>query len=144
MVGVLGPLLAGAAALAAFYAATSESDSKAILGATATLVLLALCFLDLGYLVVSVIQLSLAAGFLAAASFLAPELGGRARGVAPGLGALGSLAVLMVFSLAHLSVSRSVSLEAWASAAVALASAPLAAALLSLRLVVREEREGID
>ncbi|BES81957.1 hypothetical protein [Pyrodictium abyssi] len=131
------PLLAVAAALAGLYAALTERDERMLLSSTAALVFLALLFLDMGEPAAAIVQLSLAGGFLAAAGFLAPELGGVKRGAVPGLGVAGALVLLVV--LVHLG-SRveppNPRLEEWAPLAVAMASAPLASVLLALRLVI--------
>ena len=129
-------VLAGGVAAAAVYAAVAGRDERCLLSAAAAMVLTALLMLDRGFGVAAALHLSLAAGFLASAGFLAPRLGGAARtgwGVA---GAIAGLVLLVVLAYRPPGSAATVQVEAWAPAVLALAVPVVVASLASVRVLV--------
>ncbi|MCY0868589.1 MAG: hypothetical protein OWQ48_05115 [Desulfurococcus sp.] len=136
-------LLAAATTLGGLYAALTSEDERALFSSTMTLVVIAFLFLEMGEPLAAVVQLSLASGFLAAAGFLIPELRGRKLSVLPGLGAISALLLFMVFLyIGSRLESQVVHYEKWVPLAIAMASLPLAAALLALKLLMEESSGG--
>ena len=121
---------------AAVYAVVAERDERCLFSAAAAIVLTALLMLERGFTVASALHLSLAAGFLASAGFLAPRLGGSLRTGWSVAGAIAALILLMVLVYRSPETATSTRVEGWAPVILALAVPVVVASLASIRVLV--------
>ncbi len=125
------------AVVSSIYAAVTASDERCLLALTVAIASLAMEMMCVGAVAAAALQLSLAAGFAAAAGFLLPRLRGPHVAGWAGVGAVAALIIAAALGVRSPAAPKEPVVDEWSSILLMIASLPLLAGLLAIRVAFR-------